>query len=121
MLHRGVQMTEPTSKDDQGIRRSVFLIAIILSIVAGAALAGLEFMLAQHLDAWQDVVRDHFAAIIGLPSAVFIAFVLVVFLRQTDGPIEFEGLGFRFKGASGQVVMWAVCFLTMAIAIKLCW
>jgi hypothetical protein len=67
------------------------------------------------------LLRDHFAAIVGLPGAVMVAFALVVFLRQTDGPVEFEGLGFKFKGASGQVIMWAVCFLSMAVAIKMCW
>jgi hypothetical protein len=67
------------------------------------------------------LLRDHFAAIAGLPGAVMVAFALVVFLRQTDGPVEFEGLGFKFKGASGQVIMWAVCFLSMAVAIKMCW
>jgi hypothetical protein len=28
-----------------------------------------------------------------------------VFLRQTEGPIEIEALGMRFKGAAGQVVL----------------
>jgi len=49
------------------------------------------------------------------------AFSHVVFLRQTDGPIEFNGLGFEFKGASGQVAMWVVCFLAIAGAIKFLW
>jgi hypothetical protein len=68
-----------------------------------------------------EILKDHYAAIIGLPASAAVSFILVVFLRQTDGPIEFEGLGFKFKGASGQVVMWVLCFLAFAGAIKLCW
>jgi hypothetical protein len=44
-----------------------------------------------------------------------------MFLEQTSGPIEFEGLGFKFKGASGPVVLWVFCFLAIAGAIKLVW
>jgi hypothetical protein len=50
-----------------------------------------------------------------------IAFLLVVFLRQTEGPFEFKGLGFEFNAASGQVAMWVVCFLAIVGAIKLLW
>jgi hypothetical protein len=39
-----------------------------------------------------------------LPIGATLAFVIVSFLRQIDGPIEFERLGFKFKGAAGQVV-----------------
>jgi hypothetical protein len=62
--------------------------------------------------------RTHFAAIVGLPGAAAVSFAVVVFLRQTEGPIEFRGLGFEFKGASGQVAMWALCFLVITIGIK---
>jgi hypothetical protein len=66
-------------------------------------------------------LSDHYAALIGLPAAVATAFAIVVFLRQTDGPVEFEGLGFKFEGAAGQVVMWVFCFLAIISAIKLLW
>jgi len=70
---------------------------------------------------WAEVVRDHYAVIVGLPAAAAVSFILVVLLRQTEGPIEFEGMGFKFHGASGQVAMWVACFLAFAVAIKLCW
>ncbi len=68
-----------------------------------------------------DILRDHFGAVMGLPGAALVAFVIVVFLQQTSGPIEIEGLGLKFKGAAGQVIMWTICFLAIAIAIKLVW
>ncbi|MGH6823647.1 MAG: hypothetical protein ACREC4_09205, partial [Methylocella sp.] len=59
--------------------------------------------------------------IVGLPTATGVSVAIVVFLRQTDGPIEFEGLGFKLKGAAGQVTMWILTFLAMAVAMKLLW
>ena len=70
---------------------------------------------------WQSILHDHFAAVVGLPLAAIAAFVLVIFLRQAEGPVEFEGLGLKLKGAAGQVVLWILCFLAMAAAIKFCW
>jgi hypothetical protein len=70
---------------------------------------------------WDDILKDHIAAIVGLQAAAALSFALVVFLRQVDGPIEFEGLGFKFKGAAGQVVMWIICFLAVTAAIKMSW
>jgi hypothetical protein len=67
------------------------------------------------------ILQEHYSAIIGLPTSAALSFILVVILRQTTGPIEFEGLGFKFKGASGEVVMWVACFLPMVGAIKLLW
>ena len=78
-------------------------------------------LVTTHLHNWEKVLEEHFAAIIGLPGAAAAAFVLVVFLRQTEGPIEFEGLGFKLKGAAGQILMWVICFLALAGAIKLLW
>ena len=51
----------------------------------------------------QDILKAHYAAIVGLPAGAAVSFILVVLLRQTEGPIEFEGLTFKFQGASGQV------------------
>lgn len=78
-------------------------------------------LLATAFTEWQQILQEHFAAIIGLPGAAAVSFVLVVFLRQTGGPIEFEGLGFKLKGAAGQILMWVICFLSIAGAIKLLW
>lgn len=66
-----------------------------------------------------DIAFAHFAATIGLPSAALAALCIVVFLESSSGPIEFEGVGFRFKGASGPIVLWILVFLSIAGAIKL--
>ncbi|MBY0322960.1 MAG: hypothetical protein K2X72_29835 [Reyranella sp.] len=98
--------------------------------LAGAAIAGVAaigvfawalYVVVFRLPGWQRILENHFSAIIGLPSAAAVAFAIVVFLRQTEGPMEFEGLGFKIKGAAGQVFMWICCFLAIAGAIKLLW
>ncbi|AXW53397.1 hypothetical protein CJO92_12435 [Ralstonia solanacearum] len=61
---------------------------------------------------------DHFAATVGLPAGALAALCIVVFLESSSGPIEFEGVGFRFKGASGPIVLWVLVFLSIAGAIK---
>jgi hypothetical protein len=70
---------------------------------------------------WEAVFRAHFSTVVGLPFAATFAFVIVQFLSQTKGPVEFEGLSFKFKGAAGQVVMWVLCFLAMVLGIKVLW
>ncbi len=67
------------------------------------------------------LIINKFAAIIGLPMSAIASLILVVFLHESQGKIEFEIIGMKFKGASGPIVMWAFCFLAMATAIKLIW
>ena len=68
-----------------------------------------------------ETLYKHLAAIIGIPSAIITAFVLVTTLEQVSGAIEFEVLGFKFKGASGPVVLWIACFLAIVLGIKILW
>jgi hypothetical protein len=69
-----------------------------------------------------DQVRNHYAALIGLPFAAYAAVCLVLFLESRyDDPIEFKALGFEFKGASGPIVLWVICFLVISICMKLLW
>ncbi|MGU3475665.1 hypothetical protein [Methylobacterium sp. D48H] len=101
-----------------------FVAAILAIVVAAGSIYVFGFLVylgSAGFKYWQEVLRDHFAAIIGLPGAAAVSFAIVVFLRQTEGPIEFEGLGFKFRGAAGQVVMWIACFLTITAAIRMCW
>jgi hypothetical protein len=63
----------------------------------------------------------HFPAMAGLPFAALCALFVVTILRVTQGPIEFEGLGFKFRGASGPIVLWVLCYLVIVASIKLVW
>jgi hypothetical protein len=103
-------------------RRIVFLFAGI-----GMALAALItwFLIFWNIffnfENREEILRNHFLAVVGLPVAAFFAFVLVFFLRQTTGQIEIEGFGFKFRGVSGPLVMWVICFVAIASVIKMLW
>lgn len=105
----------------QTARRIGPWLAIIAAVIFGGAfvVGGAVSMLTNPLVF--KIALEHFAATVGLPSAAIASLCLVVFLESSSGPIEFEGLGFKFKGASGPVVLWAVCFLVMTAAIKTLW
>jgi hypothetical protein len=70
---------------------------------------------------WYEVAKQHFAAVIGLPMAAVASLFVVLVLRISSGPIEFEGASFKFKGAAAPIVFWLFCFLGIAAAIKLLW
>jgi hypothetical protein len=96
---------------------------VAIAIVALTATAGVIWALwANRFDTVvTDLVVKNFAAIIGLPFAFIAAFIVVALFRQGDSPIEFKGLGLEFKGASGEVILWLLCFLAISGAIKLLW
>jgi hypothetical protein len=70
---------------------------------------------------WREVIRHNFAAMILLPACCGFALVLVLVLRATAGKIEFEVLGLKFRGASGPLVFWVLCFLAQILGVKLLW
>ena len=63
-------------------------------------------------------IDTDFNVLIGIPASAMAALLLVIFLRTTDGPIELEVLGLKFKGASGPIVLWIFVFLAIVLAIK---
>jgi hypothetical protein len=72
-------------------------------------------------DPWQNIFLEHFAATVGVLGASICSFGAVVFLRQSEGPIEFEAWGMKFKGAAGQVVLWAFGIIVLSLCAKLLW
>ena len=72
-------------------------------------------------DYWQTLIRQQFPVLVGLPMAGLGALFLVLILRISAGPLEFEIAGVKLKGAAAPVTFWILCFLSGAIAIKLLW
>ena len=99
------------------------VINVVIALGALLAVAGLIII------AWvnrfdpvltEQVVKN-FAAIIGLPFAFIAAFVVVALFREGAGPMEFSGFGLTSKGASGEIILWILCFLAIAGSIQLLW
>lgn len=66
-------------------------------------------------------MSEHPAAAIGLPLGALVATCLVLLLESPESPIEFEGLGFKFRGASGPIILWVFSFLAITLAIRVLW
>jgi hypothetical protein len=68
------------------------------------------------------LIQDHYPAMIGIPLMSLTAICIVMcFQVAIGGPIEFEALGFKFRGASGPVLMWVLCFLALTLALRVLW
>jgi len=67
------------------------------------------------------LLSTHYAATVGTPLSAVTAFCIVTLLKVTSGPIEFEAIGFKFRGASGPIVLWVISFLAVASVFHLLW
>lgn len=114
-------MNEPKKQDDY-IKLYSFWIAIIGGTILSLLLFGFfAWQLLQDGSWIVEIYKQHFVAGIGLPFAALLALIIVIIFRHQDGPIEVSALGFSFKGASGQIIMWVIVFLSETIALKLLW
>jgi hypothetical protein len=109
---------EEKTKD---IKTTAYYIILIASTVFGGTFViggSISMLYDQKL---YQIALDHFPATIGLPCAALASLCIVIFLEHTSGSIEAECLGFKFKGASGPIVFWILCFLSITLAIKILW
>jgi hypothetical protein len=97
-----------------------WLVVIGGTIVAGAFVIGVAVTMTFDPRLFELALKQ-LPATFGLPLAALASLAIVICLRTTNGPIEFEVIGFKFKGASGPIIMWVLCFLAIAAAIKLLW
>lgn len=103
-----------------GVVRRLLPWLLLLSGVGIAAVFWLTIF-AGPSQTYLGLYKRNFIVIVGLPLAACAALALVVFLEQAQGPLEFSGLGFVFKGASGPVVLWVLCYLALVLSFKLLW
>jgi hypothetical protein len=68
-----------------------------------------------------ELVFMHPAVSVGVPFSIVSAITIVLLMRTVAGPIELEAFGVRFKGASGPIIMWILCFGVLVAAVKLVW
>ncbi len=100
-------------------RVTAWVLTLTVPVAAAVVLGG--FFIFLPFDTLVQIATQHFAAVVGLPLGALLAAFIVVALRHTEGPIKFEGLGFKFEGGAGQVILWVICFLAIAAAIRLLW
>src|SRR5687767_7590204 len=117
----------PPDETPQSSSRSWLRVVVSMLVMIGVVSFGGVFIFATARDmfgsaAWlQQIALDHFPAAIGLPIAVLGALFVVLFLEVKSGRVEFEAWGLKFKGASGEVVLFVIVFLAFVVGIKLLW
>jgi hypothetical protein len=118
-------MAEDELQKDQALENRLtdalgpIFVFLFLAVIAG----GIIFMISKVSvdENTKSFLLQRAPAIFGLPMAILVSFFIVSLLKQTSGPIEFTGGGLEFKGTSGQVVLWLLCFIGIALMIKLLW
>jgi hypothetical protein len=114
----------PDADDDRPITQRTVLIwvqTVVLGVVMVVLAAVWLYLFIEKLDVVRGEFKTHFAGVVGLPALGMGALVLVLTLRHTEGPIKFEGLGFKFEGAAAPLVFWIMAFLAMCLGAKLLW
>jgi len=102
------------------MRRMTTLVLAVFAVV-GLAILIWSLWANRYDPVLTQLVLSNFAVIVGLPFAAIAAFIVVAILRQSEQPVEFQGLGFRFRGPAGEIVLWIGCFLAIVGAIWLLW
>lgn len=106
----------------QAFRRIFGWVALFAALIWGTFCGGFLAYQTLQADGWMVRLIEHqFAAVILVPMSALGALCIVLLLRLSSGPLEFKAIGFEFRGASGQVVLWVVCFIALVAAVKLLW
>ena len=114
-------MNSPPDKERLMKRVAQWLAFIGATISSFSALFALIYILVSDISFLKTLIQDNPRAIIGLPAAFLSSYCLVLFLEASSGRIEIEGLGFKFRGAAGPIVMWIFVFLAIVTGIAILW
>src|SRR5690349_21429421 len=93
-----------------------------LCVISGPALAAITFprLCGQRYSnsSWLlTIFQQHYVVIFGLPSAALLSFMLVVVFEARFDNIEMEIANIvKFRGASGPIILWVLCFLSIELA-----
>ena len=100
---------------------ATWAVVVVMTIASLAALGLALRLFYSEPSLYRDVMIDHVRAMIGIPIAAAGAFCVLLVFEARAGQIEFEALGFRFRGGAGPAVIWVFAFLAIAGAIRLLW
>lgn len=66
-------------------------------------------------------IARHGPAVIGIPTAILVATIVVSGARALDGETKFAFLGFAIAGGGAAVLLWLTIFITVVLAIRGLW
>ncbi|MEK0338575.1 MAG: hypothetical protein QQN41_14195, partial [Nitrosopumilus sp.] len=97
----------------------ILLLGAILFIVIWFGFILISIVTKQN---WiMSIITNHMTVMLSLPIAGVTSLIIVLFLGTVSGEIKFKILGMDFKGASGPIVMWVLCYLAIILSLKLMW
>jgi hypothetical protein len=67
------------------------------------------------------MAQVHYATVVGVPCCGLGALFIVLLLRNVAGAIQFKAFSLEFKGASGPIIMWILCFWALTFAMMKTW
>jgi hypothetical protein len=70
---------------------------------------------------FESLVKEHALALVGLPAAVALSFLVVLIYDRTVGHIELSIGPLKFKGAAGPIILWIASFLAIVGSLRLLW
>jgi hypothetical protein len=100
-------------------RRQILLMALAIAGLLGIGALFVALYLNRLDDEATHFIEQNWRVILGVPFSCIGSFIVVALFRQNAGPIEFEGIGFKFKGSAGEIVLWAMCYIILIGSIKL--
>lgn len=102
-------------------RIAAWLFVAGIFVLGSLAFTLIIYMARRQLDFYAIAVQ-HFLVVVGLPlAAIASIFVILLFRVVAGGQISVSLLGLKFEGASGPVIMWAICFLAIVLAFYMLW
>lgn len=117
-----VVATTDETDPGQAFRRVFGWVALFAALIWGTFIGAFLAYHTLQSDGWMiRLIERQFAAVILVPMSALGALCIVLLLRLSSGPLEFKAIGFEFRGASGQVVLWVVSFTALIAAVKLLW
>lgn len=114
-------MTPNEYEEGSELLRKVMGWTIVVAGFGFVAWFGYAVFFGSLTDVVFGMARIHYATVVGIPCCGLGALFIVLLLRNVAGAIQFKVVGFEFKGASGPIVMWVLCFLALTFAMADTW
>jgi hypothetical protein len=117
------QSVSPTDYIHRTARKIIVWSAILATATVGAIGVYPTMVSCIENKPWvTDLLQKHFAATAGLPCIAALSFLIVITFEARFDAIEMEFFGIvKFKGASGPIILWVLCVLTLASCVRMLW
>jgi hypothetical protein len=103
-------------------RRTIAVgVALVFTTILTLSFVATVIFYSRHPAMFEEIAQNHFRGLMGPPMCAMTAMAIVSILRVTSGDIEFEAFGFKFKGASGPIVLWVITFLATVTGVATLW